>query len=108
MSGTAGEDFAQHICDLLAPAGGLSLRRYFGGWALRRGGQQVGMVMDTLYLRVNRDTAEAWQERGSHPFEYRSGTRTVQVLRYRSVPVDLLDDADELCDVVRHHLAGPG
>ncbi|EIV94021.1 TfoX/Sxy family protein [Frankia sp. QA3] len=107
MSGSGSRELAEFVVDQLAPPGGVSLHRYFGGWALRRDGRQFAMVMDTLYLRVAEDVPGDWAARGSRPFTYQAGGRTVTVRRYHSVPDDLLDDWDRLLACV-HDLTSWG
>ena len=107
MSGDRG--LAQHVLDQVEPLGGMTLRRFFGGWALCHAGQQVAMVMDTLYVKVPEGERPAWEKAGSRPFSYQAAGRTVTVRAYYSVPDDTLDDRDALTDLVRRAIQGlPG
>lgn len=104
-------NLAEHVLDQVEPLGGMSLRRFFGGWALCHAGRQVAMVMDTLYVKVPDRERPAWETAGSRPFTYHAAGRTVTVRTYYSVPDGALDDHDALTDLVRHaisHLPGLG
>ena len=95
MSGS--HELAEHFVGLLAPLGTISLRRFFGGWALTRAGVQFAMVMDTLYFCVDEGTRPGYEAAGAGPFAYRSGMRRVEVRRYYSVPAEVVDDEERLC-----------
>ncbi|WP_322751968.1 MULTISPECIES: TfoX/Sxy family protein [unclassified Frankia] len=98
MSGD--RSLADHILDQLQPIDGVTLRRFFGGWALCHHDRQFAMVMDTLYLRVDAAAGAAAEAAGAHPFTYRAAGRTVTVRRYYSVPDDVLDNRESLCALV--------
>ncbi len=100
MSGD--RSLADHILDQLQPIDGVTLRRFFGGWALCHHDRQFAMVMDTLYLRVDAAAGAAAEAEaaGAHPFTYRAAGRTVTVRRYYSVPDDVLDNRESLCALV--------
>jgi DNA transformation protein len=73
---------------------GVECRRWFGGWSLRRGGEQIAIVMDTLYLRVDDALRTHLDSTGaSRPFRYhhRDG-REIEVNAYWAVPPQCLDD----------------
>lgn len=68
----------------------------FGGTGLYRGGVMFGIVLDDrLFLKVDKENAAGYDERGLEPFRYERSGKTV-ALSYRSIPEDLLDSADEL------------
>lgn len=91
MSGS--RELADHVIDLLGPAAGVELRRFFGGWSLRRDGRQVGIVMDDVYVKASDPAArQAWRASGARPFTYEVGGRTVTVEAYWSAPPDAIDD----------------
>ncbi|MDI6098595.1 TfoX/Sxy family protein [Actinoplanes sp. NEAU-A12] len=87
---------AEHVLDLLGPASGVHLAGFFGGWSLRRGAVQVGIVMDAVYAKVPVAEREAWHDSGSAPFRYTARGRTVTVEAYWSVPADALEDGARL------------
>jgi DNA transformation protein len=100
MSGTRTD--AEHVLDLLGDDSGVSLRRFFGGWSLIRGGQQFAIVMDTVYAKVPAGHRAQWRADGSRPFQYQAKGRAVVVEAYWSVPDDALDNPAELRRILLH------
>lgn len=94
MSGTRSD--AEHVLDLLGPAADVSLRRFFGGWSIIHDGEQLAIVMDTIYAKVSAPHREQWRAMGSRPFQYQARGKTVVVEAYWSVPDDALDSPAEL------------
>ncbi|GII05580.1 TfoX/Sxy family protein [Planobispora takensis] len=88
---TGSRTVAEHILDL-AP--------FFGGWSLRRDGQQIGIVMDTAYAKVDLAHRDTWHASGATPFRYTARGRTITAEAYRSLPADALDDPDLLRDLL--------
>ncbi len=85
MSGS--RDAADAAFEVFEPLGDVELRRYFGGWALRRDGRQFAIVMDELYLRVDDELRTTLATRpGAHPFTYVAAGREVVVDRYWTAP----------------------
>ncbi|SHI17613.1 TfoX/Sxy family protein [Streptomyces sp. 3214.6] len=103
MSGS--RSLAEHVADQLAPLGGVTVHRYFGGWALRSRGIQFAIVMDTLYLRVDDATRLSYEEAGCTPFTYRAAGRAIVVHAYYSAPAQVIDDRTQLCVLARAALA---
>jgi DNA transformation protein len=102
---TGSRTIAEHVLDLLGPASGVGLAPFFGGWSLRRDGEQIGIVMDTAYVKVGLAHRDTWHATGSTPFRYTARGRTITVEAYWSVPADALDDPDRLRELF---LATPG
>ena len=99
MEPTAG--FAEFVLDLLAPVGGVSARRMFGGVGLFRNGVMFALIDDdTLYMKVDDHNRTGYQAAGMGPFTYRREGREV-ALSYYEAPPELFDDADLLCDWAR-------
>jgi DNA transformation protein len=94
MNRVVAEQFAKDVADDL----GLDCRRWFGGWSLLRGGRQVAMVMDTLYVRVDERLRKELDATGqSRPFRYqRNDGQDIDVNTYRSVPATILADLQAL------------
>jgi DNA transformation protein len=86
--------FSELIQELLAPLGGISLRRMFGSFGVFSHGTMFGLVKDdTLYFRADDLNRPAYEAAGSEPFTYmRAGERTS--LAYWTLPEDLLDEPD--------------
>jgi DNA transformation protein and related proteins len=102
MSGS--RSLAEYIVDQLAELGEVTMRRYFGGWALRSGGAQFAMVMDTVYFRVADADRASYAAAGAVPFTYNAAGREVVVRKYYSVPPAAIDDPDALRDLARRAL----
>lgn len=104
---TASPGLKDHIADLVHPLTEIGIVRYFGGWALRAGGTQVGMIMDTLYLSTELLDAAGFDTTRLEPFRYVANNQTVTVGRYRAVPPDLLDDPNRLRQVLTTNRTPP-
>jgi DNA transformation protein len=100
---TGSRNDAEHVIELLGPTSGVELRRFFGGWSLIHAGTQIGIVMDTVYAKVDEPLRGHWRDEGCHPFRYESRGRTVTVEAYWTVPPDALDNAE----LLRHLLLDP-
>jgi TfoX/Sxy family transcriptional regulator of competence genes len=96
---TGSRALADHVLDLLGPRSDVGLAPFFGGWSLRHRGRQVGIVMDTVYAKVDLAHRDTWHDNGSVPFRYTARGRTVTVEAYWSVPAGALDDPDLLRDL---------
>jgi TfoX/Sxy family transcriptional regulator of competence genes len=100
MSGS--RELAEHARDLLAEIGGIELRRFFGGWALTQGGRQLGIVMDTVYLRADPMLAADLERCGAgRSFSYQTRRGTITVDAYRAVPDSALEQGGVLARLVR-------
>ncbi|GAA4588653.1 DNA transformation protein [Actinoplanes octamycinicus] len=97
---TGSRAVADHVLDLLGPSAAVVLAPFFGGWSLRRGGEQIGIVMDSAYARVDPAHRDAWDAAGSTPFRYAARGRTITVEAYWSLPADALDDPDRLRELL--------
>ncbi|MBP2447632.1 TfoX/Sxy family protein [Rhizobium leguminosarum] len=93
MASEATRQLALDFASQIGPAGGIDVRRFFGGSALVRNGAQFGFVMKgTLYLRVDAAMRAEFEADGSEPFSYRAAGREVTVRRYYAVPAQVIDD----------------
>lgn len=93
----AAEDpIVEHLRDLLAPLGGVSFRRMFGGHGVYRDGLMFGLVaFDTFYLKVDDENRARFEAEGLGPFVY-EGKGKPMVLSYHRPPDAALDDASEM------------
>ncbi|GAA4959335.1 TfoX/Sxy family protein [Actinoplanes utahensis] len=96
---TGARAVAEQVLHRLGPSSGVDLAPFFGGWSLRHDGEQIGIVMDTVYAKVHLADRERWHAAGSVPFRYTARGRTVTVEAYWSVPAGALDDPDLLSDL---------
>lgn len=83
--------FVEHCTELLAPLGAVRVRRMFGGWGLYVDDFFIALVaFDTLYLKTDAASREAFSAAGCTPFKFSSEGHTV-VLGYWSAPDDALE-----------------
>jgi len=76
-------------------APGLRSKGMFGGVGIYSGDLFFALIDDdTLYLKVDDATRPAFEARGLGPF--RPGGPAGEVMQYYEVPVDVLEDAEEL------------
>jgi DNA transformation protein len=74
----------------------LTHKRMFGGVGLYAGETFFGVIdNDTLFFKVDDALRERYQQRGMPPFAPMPDKPPM--LGYYQVPVDVLEDADELC-----------
>jgi DNA transformation protein len=102
----ASDSFAEFLSEQLAPLGRITMRRMFGKTGVFCDGLMLGMVTDnTLYLRVDDDNREAFQEAASSPpLNYRKKGETIDLSFWRA-PERLFDEPDELVTWARIALA---
>jgi DNA transformation protein len=102
----ASHSFAEFLREQLAPLGRITLRRMFGKTGVFCDGVMFGMVTDNmLYLRVDEQNREAFQEAASSPpLNYAKGGSTIDLSFWRA-PERLFDEPDELVEWARVALA---
>ena len=102
----ASDSFAEFLREQLAPLGRVTMRRMFGKTGVFCDGVMLGMVTDNmLYLRVDDDNREAFEEaRSSPPLNYAKGGSTIDLSFWRA-PERLFDEPDELVAWARLALA---
>ena len=99
MADDADKELGEYVVDLLAPMGGVELRRFFGGWGLVFDSYQFGVVLlGTLYFCVDDGTRQRYIDEGSEPFEYDTKKRRVTVQRFYEVPARLLEGLDDIVE----------
>ncbi|GJD63585.1 TfoX/Sxy family protein [Methylobacterium frigidaeris] len=83
--------------EMLAPLGGVAIRRMFGGLGLFRDGLMFGLVArDVLYLKVAPEETGTFAAEGGAPFSYATKDgRTTTIASYWRAPDRLSDDPDE-------------
>src|SRR3989338_8881550 len=102
------ETFKEFIEDQLKRLEEVSLKRMFGGFGLYLDGVFFGILSDDrLYFKTDEISRPAYVKLGSTPFTYlkkdkKSGRKKTAVLKnYYEVPVDILEDRDELTEWAR-------
>jgi DNA transformation protein and related proteins len=97
MAGSS--EFVSHLLDLLAPIGGVTARRMFGGWGFYHGGKMFALVaFDTFYVKVDDVSQADFVALGLKPFVYETGGGKRSVMAYHTVPADALDSSTMLCE----------
>ncbi len=90
-------EFRDHLLDLLAPLGAVTVRAMFGGGGVYLDGTMFGLVADdVLYLKVDDANRGDFEAAGSGPFVYQGKTRPV-AMSYYQVPAEIMDDGETLC-----------
>lgn len=99
-------EFTLFVEDQLAPLGGVSGDRMFGGYGLRHDGIFFALIFeDRLFLRCDESLRVELEALGSEAFCYETKHGRVQVRSYYEVPPDLLETQDELLVMARKAVA---
>ncbi|HYG88808.1 MAG TPA: TfoX/Sxy family protein [Azospirillum sp.] len=93
--------FADMVCDMLSPLGGVRARRMFGGYGVYRDGVMFALIADgeTLYFRTDERTRPAYEAQGLAPFKPFADKS--MLMPYHRPPDSALDDGDELLSWAR-------
>lgn len=88
------DGFRNFVLDQLSELPSLTCRAMFGGYGLYCGRVFFGIIhRGRLYFKTNTTTAPRYRERAMKPFRP-NATQTLTT--YYEVPVDVLEDAEEL------------
>jgi DNA transformation protein and related proteins len=89
-------EFVEHVLELLAPFGGVSARRMFGGCGIYRNGLMFALVADdVLYLKADGESRREFADAGSEPFSYVALRRQV-ILSYWRAPEEALENREAM------------
>jgi DNA transformation protein len=89
-------DYLQYVLEQLARLPRVTSRRMFGGIGLYSDGVFFGIIdNDTLFFKTDDSTRERYVAHGSQPFRPYKDRPEVS-MSYFHVPVEVLEDADEL------------
>lgn len=90
------KDFIEFLVDGFEPLGTISARGMFGGAGLYCDGVMFALVAyDTLYLKADDETAQAFLDEGLEPFTYEGKAKPVRMSYWRA-PERVFDDPDEM------------
>jgi DNA transformation protein len=83
--------------EMLAPLGGVAIRRMFGGLGVFRDGLMFGLVVrGALYLKAAPEETASFAAEGGAPFSYATkGGRTTVIASYWRAPDRLVDEPEE-------------
>lgn len=89
-------EFLDHLRELLAGLGPLTVKKMFGGASLQLDGAAFALVFgETLYLKVDDENREAFEAENCAPFTYTFKDGRTGTLGYWTLPEATLDDPDE-------------
>ena len=89
-------EFVEHVLELLAPFGGVSARRMFGGFGVYRDALMFGLIAgDVLYLKADGENRGEFEAAGAEPFSYTTRRKQV-VLSYWRAPEEALESPDAM------------
>lgn len=99
------EGYVDFVLEMLAPIGGVSSGRFFGGLGLTSDGVQFAMLMgDSLYFVVDDGLRSRLESEGSECFWYTTKKGRVNVKKYYEVPADYVEDQTQLLHLARESI----
>lgn len=85
---------ADSLPEVFERLGRVRCRRMFGGHGVFHDGRMIGLVIrETLYLKVDAESAHHFDALNAPAFSYERQGRTMQ-MSYREAPADLFDDRE--------------
>ena len=88
--------FLDYILDLIEPLNPLHTKKLFGGIVILKKNITFAMVFnETLYLKTDKTNKENFLKYNSKPLSYKKKVNTIN-LRYFEIPVEILDEHEEL------------
>lgn len=89
-------EFADLVCEMLAPLGPVTARRMFGGHGLYLDGRMFGLIADeVLYFKTDDGNRSAYESAGMGPFK--PFADKPMIMPYHEVPAEMLDRSEALC-----------
>ncbi|WP_157265244.1 TfoX/Sxy family protein [Azohydromonas aeria] len=96
--------FVSLVLEMMAPLGGISAKKMFGGWGIFSGGLMFAVVIrDELYFKVDDENLGRFESRGLKPFTYEAKGRAVS-LRYFQAPPETLEEPQAMANWARSAL----
>lgn len=97
-------EFLAFVLEQLEPLGAVTSRRMFGGAGLYRHGLIFGLVSgEAVYFKADDENLPDYQAAGAEPFDPMPGRPAK--FSYFAVPVEVLEQPDDLADWARKALA---
>ena len=97
--------FLDHVKELLAPLGAITVRRMFGSAGVYVDGLIIGLASDDiLYLKTDIATRVDFENEGMKPFTYATKDGEQMLISYWRAPEWLFDDGDEMVAWARRAL----
>jgi DNA transformation protein len=92
----------EHIAELFAAFGPVTVRRMFSGAGIFADGLMIALVVDgVIFLKADERTITQFEREGLGPFTYRTRNGTRSLASYWRMPERLYDDPDELAGWAR-------
>ena len=92
----------EHIVELFAVFGPVSVRRMFSGAGIFAGGVMIGLISrGVIYLKADTATIPDFEKEGLDSFTYQTKTRQRALASYWRMPDQLYDAPDELAQWAR-------
>ena len=96
----------EHVQELFAAFGTVSVRRMFGGAGVFADGLMIAIIVDgMIYLKTAPEGTDAFEREQCGPFSYATKDGTRQLTSYWQMPDRLYDDPDELAQWARAALS---
>jgi DNA transformation protein len=103
---TVSEPYLAFAQDVLAPLAPLRIKRMFGGAGVYSGEVFFAILADdTLYLKADARSRDAYEARGLRPFTYTRKDGRAAHLSYYPLPADILEDPEALVAWAREAVA---
>ena len=100
------DEFIDYVIDQLSAWGDVSARKMFGGAGLYCDGVMFGLIADDVaYLKVDDSNRKDFVKAGSSPFNPYPDKVKTTVMSYYEVPVDILENPDQLAEWADRSLA---
>lgn len=89
------DEFVEHLREMFQEFGPVQARRMFGGYGLYHDGLMFALVAEnTLYLKVDSESAPQFEAIGLEAFQYPKGGKLV-TMSYRRAPEEVLEDPEQ-------------
>ncbi len=103
---TGGAEDPDHIRELFAAFGPVTIRRMFGGAGIYADATMFALVADgTIFFKADERTIPAFEREGLGPFIYAAKNDKRVAMSYWRMPDRLYDDPDELARWANEALA---
>ena len=88
-------DYVEFLKEVFVDFGEIRARKMFGGFGIYHKGAMFGLVAEeTLYLKVDMDSVQAFEAKGLEPFQFDSGDKVIK-MSYSRAPDEIFDDPQE-------------
>lgn len=90
-------ELVEHACELFAPLGAIRVKAMFGGWGFYCDELFFAIsVFETLYLKADGESADAFRLTGGEPFQVTTKSGRTETMNYWTVPGEALESPAEM------------